>query len=149
MIYNPNKAIHPGHTIAKALVSDGMTQKNLSERTGLSEKHLSKIINGEASITIETALLLENALGGSSSFWINLEKNYQEIKARLERISLIEKEIKLIREFPYKELAERGHVAQTTNNNKKVENLWRFFRVNSLSFVQNTEVIAYRKKNGL
>lgn len=62
-----------------------MTQKSLSERTGLTEKHISKIINGEASVTVETALLLENALGGTASFWINLEKNYQETKARLER----------------------------------------------------------------
>ena len=58
MAYNPNKAIHPGHIIARSLEREGMTQKSLGERTGLSEKHLSQIINGSASITVETALLL-------------------------------------------------------------------------------------------
>lgn len=93
MAYNPNKAIHPGHIIARALEREEMTQKNLSERTGLTEKHLSQIINGEASITVETALLLENALGGAASFWINLEKNYQETRARLDRSSVLKKGI--------------------------------------------------------
>lgn len=148
MVYNPNKAIHPGYTIAKALSREGMTQKSLGERTGLTEKHISQMINGDASITVDTSLLLENALGGSASFWINLEKNYQETKARLERVSLIKKEIGLVSKFPYKELAKRGYVEQTTNNDKRVENLWKFFGVNSLFFVQNTEAVAYRKKAG-
>jgi len=146
MSYNPNKAIHPGYTIAKILTREGMTQKSLSERTGLTEKHISQIINGEASITVETSLLLENALGGSASFWINLEKNYQETKARIERVSLIKKEIGLVSKFPYNEVAKQGFVEQTTNRQKKVENLWKFFGVNSLLFVQTTEAIAYRKK---
>lgn len=149
MVYNPNKAIHPGHTINKTLVSVGMTQKNLCERTGLTEKHISQIINGEASITVDTALLLENALGGSASFWINLEKNYQETKARLERIYLIQKEVGLVSKFPYNELSKRGIVEQTTNTNRRVENLWRFFGVNSLLFIKNTEFIAYRKRTDM
>ena len=62
MSFQPDKAIPPGFTLNKELEFEGMTQKSLSERTGLSEKHISQIINGEASITVETALLLENAL---------------------------------------------------------------------------------------
>src|SRR3989338_7433961 len=103
MVYQPNKAIHPGHVISRTLGREGMSQKNLSERTGLTEKHLSQIINGNASITVETALLLENALGVSASFWINLEKNYQETTARLERSSFVRNETKLLSTFPYLE----------------------------------------------
>jgi HTH-type transcriptional regulator/antitoxin HigA len=145
MSYTPNKSIHPGRIIAETVAREGMTQKSLSERMGISEKHLSQIINGEASITVETSLLLENALGGSASFWINLEKNYQENKARIERLSLIKKEIPLVRTFPYSELAKRGYVEQTTNNDRKVENLWRFFGVNSLGYVSITEGVAFRQ----
>lgn len=149
MAYLPNKAIHPGYTLAKALEREGMTQKNLCARTGLSEKHLSQIINGVASITVETALLLENALGGSASFWLNLEKNYQETKARLERISLVKNETSLVSKFFYNELAKRRYVPQTSNIENKVENLWRFFGVNSLSYVANTERVDFRKKSGI
>jgi HTH-type transcriptional regulator/antitoxin HigA len=146
MSYIPNKAIHPGRIIAETLSRDGMTQKSLSERMGISEKHLSQIINGEASITVETSLLLENALGGSASFWINLEKNYQETKARLERLSVMKEEISILPMFPYTELAKREYVEQTANKEKRIENLWKFFGVNSLSFVSTTEDVAFRKR---
>lgn len=149
MAYTPDKAIHPGHGIARALEREGMTQKNLSERTGLSEKHISQIINGEASISVETALLLENALGGSASFWINLEKNYHETKARLERISLLKKEVSLLSRFPYAELVKRHRVEKTTSREEKVERLWKFFGVNSLDSVRITEPVAYRRKAGV
>lgn len=125
-----------------------MTQRNLSERTGLSEKHLSHIINGEASITVETALLLENVLGGTASFWTNLERNYQETKARLDRASVLKREIGILAKFPYAEIQRRGYVEPTTARERKVENLWRFFGVNSLAFVETTEAIAYRRKGG-
>ena len=149
MSYEPNIALHPGHTLARELEGEGMSQKSLSERTGLTEKHISQIINGEASITVETALLLENALSGSASFWINLEKFYQETKARLERRSQTVKEISLVSKFPYKELVKRGYVEQTGNKERKVENLWKFFGANSLAFAEDTSPIAYRKRNGL
>ena len=58
MVYQPHKAIHPGRTVERTIEALGMTQKQLATRTGLSEKHISQIINGESSITAETALLL-------------------------------------------------------------------------------------------
>ena len=145
MSYQPNIAIHPGRTILELLCREGMTQKSLSERTGTSEKHLSQIINGEASITVETALLLENALGGSASFGTNLEKNFQETRARIERIPLLRRECSFLPNYPYSELAKMGCVESTSSREKRVENLWKFFGVNSLSYVPTTEHIAFRK----
>lgn len=146
MSYTPNIAIHPGRTIAKALDKEGLTQKSLSERMGITEKHLSFIINGVASITSDTALLLENALGGSASFWMNLEKDYQINKSRIERKRVIEEETKLINLFPYKELELNGFVVNTNDKEEKVLSLMRFFAVNSLSTIKSTESIAFRKK---
>jgi HTH-type transcriptional regulator / antitoxin HigA len=149
MAYNPNKAIHPGHIVARSLDHVGMSQKNLADRTGLSEKHISQIINGEASITVETALLLENALGGSASFWVGLEKNFQETKARLERAALLKKEIPLLPKFPYAELVKRGYLEPANNKEVRVEKLWKWFGVNSLNSTQTTEAIAYRRRAGV
>lgn len=149
MGYRPNKTIHPGYTLAKVLESNGMSQKNLGDRTGLSEKHISQIVNGEASISIETALLLENALITSASFWINLEKNYQETTSRLERMAQIKGEAELLPKFPYLELSKRGYVERTSDVLRRVENLWKFFGVNSLEYIPNTEAVDYRKRDGL
>ncbi len=147
MSYTPNIALHPGRTIAKALDKEGLTQKSLSERMGITEKHLSFIINGVASITSDTALLLENALGGSASFWMNLEKEYQITKSRIERKRFIEEETKLICLFPYKELEEIGFVVNSNDKEEKVLSLMRFFAVNSLTTIKTTESIAFRKKD--
>lgn len=148
MAYKPNKAVHPGYQVARALEREGMTQKNLCDRTGLSEKHLSQIVNGEASITIETALSLENALGGTAAFWINLDKNYQETKARIERLSILSGEVDLLIKYPYAELARRGrgYVQATLKSGEKVESLCKFFGVNSLNFIPTVQPVAYRKR---
>ncbi len=145
MPYIPNKSIRPGYTLAKTIQQEGITQKELSARTGISEKHLSHIISGKASITVDTALLLENALGGSASFWINLEKNFQETEARIERSLAIKSEIGLVDPFPYNDLIRLQYVTETTSLEEKVENLWRFFAVSSLKSIKLTESIAFRR----
>ena len=93
MSYQPSKAIHPGATVGRTLGKLGMSQKSLSERTGITEKHISGIINCDASITPETAALFANALGGAPSFWNSLQKNYEETKIRIENEQIAKKEV--------------------------------------------------------
>jgi HTH-type transcriptional regulator/antitoxin HigA len=147
MVYQPNKALHPGYIIQRMIDSLGMTQKMLSERTGLSEKHLSQIINGEVLISAPTALLLENALDGSASYWMNLDKNYRETKARIEQEARIQYEIALAKNFPYADLVKVNMVEDTRVATERVKNLWKFFGVNSLSYIQNTQAVAYKRRD--
>lgn len=148
MVYQPNKALHPGLTIQRMLEDFGMTQKKLAERTGLSEKHLSQIINGEVLITADTALLLENALDGSAAFWMNLDKNYRETKARIEQEERVLSEVSLLPNFPYNDLVKVHQVEDTRIKTERVKSLWKFFGVNSLTYIKNTEAVAYRRKEG-
>ncbi len=145
MSYQPNKAIHPGITVGRTLASLGMTQKSLAERTGVTEKHISSIINGDSSITPETALLFANALGGTPSFWSNLQSNYEAVRVRLENEKLAAQEIGLITSHPYAELKKRGYVQDVRGAAQKVMELWRFYGVNSLNSVQLTEAVAWRR----
>lgn len=148
MVYQPSKAIHPGVTVQRTLDSLGMTQKRLAERTGLSEKHISQIINGEASITADTAFLLQNAIGASASFWLNLDKNYRETLARLEQEEKAKEEVECLVNFPYSDLVKLGRVEAKTSRIEKVISLWQFFGVNSLKSVPHTEAVAYRRGYG-
>ena len=52
----------------------------------MSEKHISKLINGDVQLTPETAVRLEIVLGVPAKFWSNLEAIYREkiIKAEAE-----------------------------------------------------------------
>ena len=68
--------IHPGETIAEILEDRDMTQRELAVRTGVTEKHISTVINGQKNISVAFARKLEYALGIETSFWMNLQANY-------------------------------------------------------------------------
>lgn len=48
-------ATPPGTTIKEQLEDRGMTQKDFAARMGMSEKHISQLINGDVRLTPETA----------------------------------------------------------------------------------------------
>lgn len=77
-------ATPPGKALREQLEDRGITQKELARRTGLSEKHVSHLVNGDAMLTARTALLLEAALGIHAGFWLRLEATYREKLARIE-----------------------------------------------------------------
>ena len=76
-------ATPPGATIKEQLGNRGMTQKEFANRMGMSEKHISRLINGEVHLTPETAEKLEMVLGVPASFWNKLEAIYQEKLAKV------------------------------------------------------------------
>ncbi len=80
-------ATPPGATIKEQLNDRGMSQKELAARMDMSEKHIRKLINGEAQLIPETAIKLEMVLGVPAKFWNNLEAIYREkiIKAEAEK----------------------------------------------------------------
>jgi HTH-type transcriptional regulator/antitoxin HigA len=71
-------AIAPGETIIELLKIRGMSRKEFAARMGMSDKHISRLINGEAELTRDVAARLESALGVPASFWDNLEAIYRE-----------------------------------------------------------------------
>ena len=69
-------ATPPGATIKEQLNDRGMSQKEFAVRIDMSEKHVSKLINGEVQLTPEVAVRLEIVLGVPARFWNNLEAIY-------------------------------------------------------------------------
>ncbi len=70
--YEPDYAVPPGQTLQDTIDSLGMDQKELATRTGLTPKTINLVINGNAPITQETAILLERATGVPARMWNNL-----------------------------------------------------------------------------
>lgn len=149
--YITNTAIHPGETLLENIEFLNISQKDLADRMGITEKHVSNIINGKASITPETAIKLEKVVGGSASFWNNLEKGYNLDLARIAENKNLEKDFSIIGEFreTYKELAANNLIENKTwidkNLHEIVYNLQKFFGVDSLSSVQKINNVAFRR----
>jgi addiction module HigA family antidote len=58
-----------------------MSQKELAQRTGLTEQTLTRIFKGDQPISYETANRLELVTGVPARMWNNLEAQYRELLA--------------------------------------------------------------------
>lgn len=83
--------IHPGETLMEIIKERKMSQKELAIRCGVSEKHVSTVLNCKKNISPFFARRLEFALGIDSIFWINLQSNYDNELTRFEEINGISK----------------------------------------------------------
>uniref|UniRef100_A0AB33JHK8 HTH cro/C1-type domain-containing protein n=4 Tax=unclassified Prevotella TaxID=2638335 RepID=A0AB33JHK8_9BACT len=80
--------IHPGEMIKDEIRSRGITQKKLSEITGITTSVLNEVLNGKRSVTTEYALLIEAALGIDADIWIRLQADYDKQKAHQDKAFL-------------------------------------------------------------
>lgn len=140
-------AIPPGATIKEQLNDIGMKQKEFAVRMDMSEKHISKLINGEVMLTHDVAVKLELVLGVPAKFWNNLEAVYREKLARVKAENEMDSDIALAKNLPYGEMAKLGWLPATRKPAERVNNLRQFFRVASLPVVENSQItkIACRR----
>ena len=103
-------ATPPGATIKEQLNDRGMSQKEFAVRIDMSEKHVSKLINGEVQLTPEVAVRLEIVLGVPARFWNNLEAIYREKLIKIAAEKAMDADENLARQFPYSEMAKLAHL---------------------------------------
>lgn len=140
-------ATPPGATIKEQLRDRGLSQKEFAARMDMSEKHISKLINGEVKLTPDVAVRLEMVLGVPAKFWNNLEATYREkiIKANAE--NEMDADIELAKKIPYNEMAKNGWVPDTRKPKERVINLRKYFEVVQLGLIKNSQItrIACRR----
>ena len=140
-------ATPPGATIREQLNDRGLTQKEFAARMDMSEKHISKLINGDVQLTPETAVRLEMVLGVPAKFWNNLEAIYREKIVKAEAENAMDADIEIAKRFPYSEMAKLGWVSATKEIKKKVVELRKFLGVVNLTLLGNEQItrIACRR----
>lgn len=140
-------ATPPGATIKEQLNDRGMSQKEFAARMDMSEKHISKLINGDVQLTPETAVRLEMVLGVPAKFWNNLEAIYREKIIKAEAENAMDEDTEIAKQFPYSEMAKFGWVPETREAKEKVVYLRKYFEVVELSLLGNEQItrIACRR----
>lgn len=73
----PIYPIHPGEVLAEQLEELGMTAAELARDLHVPANRLYQLIAGKRAMTADTALRLEQWLGVSADFWMNLQKSYE------------------------------------------------------------------------
>ncbi len=137
----------PGVTIKEQLIDRGMSQKEFASRMEMSEKHISKLINGEVQLTPDVAMRLEMVLGVPAHFWSNLESIYREKLARVQSENEMDEDLEIVKKLPYSEMAKNNWVPSTKRPEEKVVNSRKYFEVVRLGLLTTTLIpnIAYRR----
>lgn len=146
--YQPNYAVSPGEVLSAELEMREMTQQELSRRTGITPKHIISILRAKSTITSETAIKLERAIGMPAEYWLNLESNYQEVLARLHEESKLERDLAWLNRIPVSTMAKMGWITKFTDPKSQLIEVLRFFGIASV--VQWDEMwpnlnVAYRQ----
>lgn len=148
--YQPNYAVPPGDVLDYELVIRGMSKKELALRTGLTPKHINEMIQARASISPDTALRFERAIGMPADYWLNLETQYQEIRARLAEEVQLEKDHEWLNKIPVNAMAKMGWLTKHKDKKDMLVEVLRFFGIASVEqwddMWPNLNV-AYRQHN--
>ncbi len=134
-------ATPPGATIKEQLLDRGLSQKEFSIRMGMSEKHISNLIQGDVQLTPEVAVRLERVLGVPAKFWNNLEAIYREKLVKTNEENEMAADIEFVRKLPYNEMAKNGWVPETRKPTEKVLHSRNFFEVANLQFITNPQLV--------
>jgi len=127
----PDYAVPPGETLLETLKAIGMSQAELADRTGRPKKTINEIIKGKAAITPETALQFERVLGTSAGFWNNLERNYQEIQARINEQKSLQRQINWLKKMPLNAIIKMGYIKKYQDKVRQLQDILNFFGVAS------------------
>lgn len=146
--FKPNYAVSPGEILADELEIRSMKQKELSKRTGITEKHIIDIVKAKSPITPSTAIKFERAIGMPADYWLNLESHYQEIKARLAEEEKLQAHLDWVKRVPFSEMAKLGWLPKRTSAKDKLVELLQFFGIASVDQWQEVwpkVSVAYRQ----
>jgi addiction module HigA family antidote len=69
--------IHPGEHLAEELKELRMSAAELARKLDVPTNRVTGILNGQRSITGDTALRLAHFFGTSAEFWLNLQSLYE------------------------------------------------------------------------
>ena len=87
--------IHPGEILKKDCLDElGITPYALSRDAVIDKGKLSRIINGKASISADTALRLATFFGTSPDSWMNLQAHYDLEVAKDRNLRRIVREVR-------------------------------------------------------
>jgi len=89
--------IHPGEVLREDFMKPlGLSQYRLAHDIGVTPIRISQIVNGQRSITVDTAMRLARYFGTSAAVWLGLQVQYDLEIAENELSDRIKREVKVL-----------------------------------------------------
>ena len=80
LLKNPS---HPGEVLALLYLEPlGMSAPALAKRLGVPRTRIERLVKGETSLSVDTAMRLSKFFGNTAEFWMNLQRAYDLARAR-------------------------------------------------------------------
>lgn len=130
--FDPDYAVPPGETLAETIDALGMSQRDLAERTGLTEQSINRIIKGTQPISRETAEKLELVTSVPAAMWNSLEASYRERCAKLEERRQSAPDLEWLKAIPVSDLVRLGAIPAERDRTTRVRDVLAFYRVSSI-----------------
>ncbi|MDE0406751.1 MAG: HigA family addiction module antitoxin [Alphaproteobacteria bacterium] len=74
---------HPGEVLALLYLEPlGMSAPALAKRLGVPRTRIERLVKGETSLSVDTAMRLSKFFGNTAEFWMNLQRAYDLARAR-------------------------------------------------------------------
>ena len=97
----PLSPIHPGEILFEDFMKPlGLSQYRLAHDIGVTPIRISQIVNGERSVTVDTAMRLARYFGTSAAVWLRLQVRYDLEVAEGELSDKINREVKVLTQTP-------------------------------------------------
>ena len=149
ILYEGVPYFHPGLLLKDILESRGIEQKDLAQRTGFSEKHISFIITGKNDITPSFAEKIAIALNENSITWLNMQSEYNNIKEQIALKDCLSKETEILDLYPIKDMIKYKLIEKSKEKWKQLKSLMSFLGIGDISKIRqfSTELclVKYRK----
>src|SRR3972149_1584433 len=86
--------IHPGEILLEEfLLPMGISQYRLAKDISVPQRRISEIVQGNRSITADTALRLGRYFGMEAQFWLNLQSRFDLLNAETQLAKRLDKEV--------------------------------------------------------
>ena len=139
------RRIHPGVFIKDLLESYKMTSKELSIRTGISERTLSAIINENGRITFDVAYKLSLFFDTSINYWVILQAQYDMFIVMQSKQKEIDEDWKLVKPIkPY--LLDFGYISSDDTKEEVVNKCRKVCGVNNLTLLKEKDTFVNLKE---
>ena len=145
--YQEILAFHPGYYIKDYMDDYQLSQEELAKRLQTTPKYISDLVNGRINLTDEMVFRLSNLFGTSTKLWLNLNQKFIEKKLEIQRRKSLEKESKFLKMLDYSYWCDLGVVELTNDDELKNKELQRFFKLSSLSVLEQDDFLVQYKWN--
>lgn len=146
---NRIRRFHPGVYIKDSLEAMEMTSRELSIRTGISERTLSAVINGNGDITFDIAYKLSLYFDNSINYWMNLQTQYDLYLREQEEEQDFNNDWELIKGIK-KYLLDYSYISNSDDKETIILKVRQLVGVNKLSLLNKKDsFVCLKEQNAI